>query len=338
LGRRRQLEEFFERAQEAFGRAPRPQWSRFRLGPLDLEIGQAGGLPQRGWTRPLALSEPGSEPVAGRILAWDDSAGDSRFPAPPWGAQYCYTRRGDIRGYGDDRFRLAYNYEARLFTMWDCHQRLGLYWTPSMHSLPGYEWAAPMRTLLFWLGLEHGLQLTHAAAVGLERGLLLSGKGGSGKSTTALACWHAGMNLIGDDYCWVRPGPPVTAFALYRSARISPNPCVELPGWQAKEGWSHDKLGLDLSQIDSTRLVHSLTIQALIMPRVKNCGQGELRASTFEEGLRSLALTTVGQLAGAGPASLAILQQVAQSLPVYQLDLVPPAREMAQLLGEFLRK
>lgn len=330
-----QLESFFDEACMAFDRAPERRVLPCSLGPLQLQLELAGGLGRRNWSEPLALRPAPATEAGPRILAWDDSLQSSGFPPPPWQGRYCYTRRGDIRGISSPRFRLAYNYEARLLTVWDRQRQLGLYWTPDCQHLPGYEWAAPMRTLLFWMGLEAGLQLTHAAAVGKEHGILLAGKGGSGKSTTALACWQAGWKLVGDDYCWLSPGPPVRAYSIYRSARLCDNPQVGLPDWPDESRWRWEKRALNLTQLGLPGLVDRLDIHALVLPRVLADPSASLNLQPCEPGqsLGSLALTTLGQLAGAGPDSQWILRRVTEQLPAYRLDLVPPATAVAQLLG-----
>lgn len=332
-----QLEDFFGRARDAFYRSASPQSRLVDLGPITVELGLAESLRQRDWTLPLALRPATRETASGSLLAWDDSLHDSQFPAPPWGSNYVYTRRGDVRGYADPRFCLAYNYQARLLTMWDRQQRLGIYWTPHLRSLPDYEWAAPMRTLLHWLGLEHGLQLTHAAAVGADgQGLLLAGKGGSGKSTTAVACWYAGMSLVSDDYCWVTSQPEPRAWALYHSARLLPKQPTDLPDLAGEPSWSGDKVALNLAQINPSGLSPWLHLKALLMPQLARISQAGLRPASAEEGLRALALTSIGQLAGAGPHSLKLLEPVARALPAYSLDLCHPVSSVPPLLRSLL--
>ena len=56
--------------------------------------------------------------------------------------------------------------------------------------LPPWERACPLRALLTWWAAPERLLMAHGAAVGSGEGaLLLAGPGGSGKSTTALACF-----------------------------------------------------------------------------------------------------------------------------------------------------
>ena len=229
------LEEFFDHALQAFSRVEGPSREVARLGPLQIELNVGPALAQRKWSEPLALRQPTSDRVDAQFYVWDDSTGSTRFPAPPWGNNYVYTHRGDVKGFSDKLIRVAFNWDSKLLNLWHTERRIGLYWTLDSDTLPTYEWAAPLRTQLHWLGSHHGLQLTHAAAVGLNgRGLLLAGKGGAGKSTTSLACWNAGWQFVSDDYCWgtsPEPGPiPSTRRpSSFRKSQI----CLRGIGWSA---------------------------------------------------------------------------------------------------------
>ena len=97
----------------------------------------------------------------------------------------------------------------------DVHARLGHYWVPDGNRAPPWEQAAPFRGISSstWVA-RHGRRYVHGAAVGIGgRAALIVGPGGSGKSTTALTCFAAGMDYAGDDYCIVDPAS-TSVFAL----------------------------------------------------------------------------------------------------------------------------
>ena len=77
-----------------------------------------------------------------------------------------------------------------------------------------------------------GRQLVHAAAVGTDEGaLLITGRGGVGKSTTALACLEAGMQFLGDDYVVVGLDPEPQVYRLYGSAKLTSNSSSAFRTW-----------------------------------------------------------------------------------------------------------
>ena len=88
-------------------------------------------------------------------------------------------------------------------------------------NLPWWEGGAPFRRQLHWALAPDALPV-HAAAVGDARGAaLLVGRGGSGKSSTAVACLAAGLGFLGDDYCILRFEPEPVVHSLYCSAKVT---------------------------------------------------------------------------------------------------------------------
>ena len=70
--------------------------------------------------------------------------------------------------------------------------------------------------------------MVHAASVGSSTGgALLIGKGGSGKSTAALACLSSSLMYAGDDYCLVTAEPSPAAYCLYNTAKLKKDTDLE---------------------------------------------------------------------------------------------------------------
>lgn len=74
-----------------------------------------------------------------------------------------------------------------------------------------------------WAGTE-GLLPVHGAAVGTGgKGVLLAAKGGGGKSTLAVSCLLAGMELVSDDFLLLNTQGPVSAMPLFSMIKINPD-------------------------------------------------------------------------------------------------------------------
>jgi hypothetical protein len=102
-------------------------------------------------------------------------------------------------------------------------------WLDSPERLPWYDEAAPLRVILGRWAAARGLRVLHAGAVGRVDGcLLLIGRGGAGKSTTALSCLGSELAYLADDFCLARADDP-TAFSLYSSAKMSDDTVAMLP-------------------------------------------------------------------------------------------------------------
>jgi hypothetical protein len=281
------------------------------------------------FTRALGEGANGAIEPGSLIWAWDERSTGVACPSPPWGHYSPYTRRGDVPCFQDPRYLCAYNSGSQVLCLYDREERRGIYWTRDAERLPGWEQTAPMRTLLHWHGLAHELQMTHGAVVD---GLLLAGKGGSGKSTTALACLEAGMPFLCDDYCYISVEPEPTAYGILANARVFAHSLDWLPELaQLEQRVSDEKVSLNLD----SRRVPEMSLRAILLPRVASNHHGAiLETASLSEALKAVALPTMAQLPGAGPETYAILSKLCQELPVYHFLLNRPACEIPDLLKE----
>ena len=339
--------EFFDQAlttyQASAASTPTRVECRLDLAGDVLHLRVAGDALGARLTRSLShLEVPGTRTASVTIFAWDDVSTPARMPPPPWGTANVYTRRGDLRGFGDDRILAAYNFGAGTLSLFDVERRAGLFWVRDPSVLPGYELAAPFRVLLHWVARATGGHLVHGAAVGTPHGgVLLVGRGGSGKSTTALACLAGGLFYVGDDYCLVRLGPPFV-HSLYCSAKVWDDSVRQLPQLQAaaapdlhRDG---EKAVFVLDRRRGDRILPGCPLRAILLPRVTGAGPTRLRPATPREALQALAPSTMAQLAGADARSVAIMTALARQLPCYHLELgsdlpeIPPV--IVRLLAE----
>ena len=221
----------------------------------------------------------------------------------------------------------------------DVHARLGHYWVPDGNRVPPWEQAAPFRGIFSTWVARHGRRYVHGAAVGIGgRAALIVGPGGSGKSTTALTCFAAGMDYAGDDYCIVDPAS-TSVFALYRSAKLHPENLSRVPwlsGRALNEGDSTDKLVYFPKPAGRGRIVSSMKIAAILLPRVADTGPSRLAPVSAGAALAAIAPTTLLQLTNADAAALSDLARLARSVPAYRLDLGPDMDGVVDLIRGLL--
>ena len=129
----------------------------------------------------------------------------------------------------------------------------------------------------------------HAAAVGSECGAaLITGKGGLGKSTTALSCLGKGLNYVGDDYVVVQLDPFARVHSLYCTAKLNWDQMARFPRF-ADLAKKHDhpeseKAVMYLYPEMRGQIVRSLPLKAIMTPHISDRPQTEL------EGISTLAL------------------------------------------------
>ena len=153
------------------------------------------------------------------INVWDSESTGISMPPPPC-AQTHFTDRGDIWGYGGNRFRTAFHWIECSVSVFDRLTRTGSWWVKGSGALPYWTKASPLRSLFHWWMEMNGKQLLHAAAVGTPQGaVLITGKGGVGKSTTALSAIRRGLRYAGDDYVIAGLKPEPAVYSLYRDRK-----------------------------------------------------------------------------------------------------------------------
>jgi hypothetical protein len=263
--------------------------------------------------------------------------------SPGGDIQGVFTSRGDVRGFGNERILVAYNWEANAMTLLDKKMNLAMYWTHDCRRLPSYEVSAPLRTALHWWLNQFGLQFVHSGAVGNSRGgVLLSGRGGVGKSTTSLACLNADLHYVSDDYCLIAADPEPYAYSIYNTAKLHPDTVRQMssvrPAISARRFDDTDKAVLFLNPYFAEKIITGFPIRAILLPMITDSRVTTVTHTSSGDALKALALSTMSQLAYAGQSTLSIMQKVVHAVPCYYLHLGRDLAEIPGVIAELLRE
>ena len=336
---------YFARARQAFELAAANTGAAverdFLIGGHGVRLRFAGQGWLPGFTAALehrAAQLPGPPDVT--ICLWDDATTGAQMPEPPWSRDE-YTPRGDIPRFNDERYRAAYQRDAGLLSLLDARAGLALIWTPKAARLPRYELTFPARSVLYWWLQARGLQLVHGGAVGTDQGgVLLVGKGGSGKSTTALACLHHGMRYAGDDYVLVTSEPRPTAHSVYSSGKLHADHIQRLPFLLPLvtngEHLQNEKALLLLNEHYGARLAPDLPLSAIVLPRVTGQPATTFRRISGARAMTALAPSTLLQLPGAGSQDYENMGRLARRLPAYSLELGQDLDQLANVVQRLI--
>ncbi len=235
--------------------------------------------------------------------------------------------RKEIKVYDSDQIRSNFHIGPNILSLLDRQQNLAYYWIEDAQDIPYWEKGSPLQTILNWWTTEHQCQYVHAGAVGTPGGgVLLAGKGGAGKSSTALACIDSSLVYASDDYCLVTNNPAPYVYSLYNTAKLKGQADLERFPRLAPLINNIDRLGLEkamlfLHQHYPKKIVQGFPIKAVLIPQVTGKLDTKLRPTTAGAALRSLAPSTMFQLAGTGQIALQMMSSLVKQVPCYVLEL-----------------
>ncbi len=287
------------------------------------------------------------------VCVWDDVTTCSVMPPPPWighalkdhrgHIEGLYTNRGDIRGFNQNRIKAAYNWSAGSLSMYDPDQQIALYWTRDARTLPAYETSAPLRSILNWWAEERGCHFAHGAAVGTVHGVvLLAGKGGSGKSTAALAALNHGLSYISDDYCLVAPEPTPTAHCVFSSAKVDPGSVSRLDhlakACSTAGNPDDEKTVLFLYPHFAGQISRNQPLRAILLPRITGKPDSALSPASRAECIKALTVSMMCQFPGAGKKAADMMIRLADALPCYTLDFGTDLTQAPDIISSLLKQ
>lgn len=273
------------------------------------------------------------------ICLWDSGSTGVRRPAVPWREHYAV--RGEVEGYNTERIYTVFDHESFGLSMLDSARNLAVLWAADTERIPYWIKGAPLRTILHWWMGGRGKQLVHSAAVGTSAGgVLLVGKGGSGKSTAALASLEAGLLYAGDDYVIVSDDPRPCAFSLYNSAKVAPDRLAAFPGLAAyidnAERLDAEKALLFIRGAHAKQLSAGFPLSAVLVPRVTGLRNTIIRKAPRAASLAALAPSTIFGHPRGGEAEFRFLAKLVKRLPAYVLECGTDLTQIPQAITDLL--
>ena len=269
------------------------------------------------------------------ISLWDSASTGTRLPLLVasliqllrlrWWEQL--DGRREIRGYSSPRLRASFHLGPDILSALNTLGAAAVYWVEDASTIPYYERGYPLQTLLNWWAEGHGRYYVHAAAIGTTAGgALLAGRGGSGKSTTTLACARAGLGVAGDDYTLVSVDPVPYGYSLYNTVKLKALEDIDrfpqlLPSLSNADRLAEEKPMLSLHNHYPQCVLRSFPIRAILLPQVRRGTDTWLEPSSPIDALRALAPSTILQLPGNGQAAFGAMARLVRSVPCYTLAL-----------------
>lgn len=322
----------------------------YRLGPGALRLSFAGEAMVANVVSALAhLPLAGDESPALAIRVWD-RATTGRSPlllsalmrSLSWNWHEHLGPRGEIRGFDGGRFGASFHPGPNILSLLDHHTGQGLYWVDDAAAVPWHETGSPLRTLLSWWAIRHDWLFVHAAAIGIETGAaLVVGKGGSGKSTTALVCLRDGLTYFGDDYVLVASTPTPEVHSVYGTAKLKgPEDLRRFPeladAITKRQRGQDEKALLFLAGRHGKQLMPRSPLRVILVPRITPTGETTATPVGAGAALAALAPSTLMQLPGSDASSLRAMAALVRALPCFDLRLGTDIARIPGVIREVL--
>jgi hypothetical protein len=224
------------------------------------------------------------------------------------------------------------------------HQELneGFYFIPDPENIPYWEGDFPLRMIFHWWLKQTSYQPVHAAAVGTnDGGVLLVGKGGSGKSTSALACVNSCLKIAGDDYVLLNCENKIV-YSMFSLTKLNDRSLVLLrnldvqPNQLSKAIEGKYRLQLFPSYKDS--LIQKMPVVAILLPEVTDNKHTVIQPCSPGDAIRALAPTTLFQLPGLREEAFQKMAIFSRQTPAFRLKLGSDSPvSLPEMIQSFIR-
>ena len=232
-----------------------------------------------------------------------------------------------------------------MFSLLNYKHKLCIHWFKDVAQLPYYEKGAPLRIILHWWMQKQGRQLIHGAAVGLpEGGVILAGKGGSGKSTTMMTSFESKLMHTGDDWNILGMDPHPAVYTVYNSFKLHPDHLRKnfphlLPMVSNAQKLDAEKAMIFLHEHYPHKITAGFPIQAILLPRVTGLPETTLKKAGASEVLKAMFPETFSAdyAYAALQDSFNFISTFAKQLPCYFLELGTDLPEIPKVIVRLIK-
>ncbi len=245
------------------------------------------------------------------------------------------TAWGEWKCSADGRFLVHHRRTA--MEIYDRRDRRILGWSIGPLFVSHHERGRPLLKLLIHWHRDNRTHLIHGGLVETDGvGVLLVGKGGCGKSTTAMLCTLDGMTFLSEDFLAIGRGPlgEYLGYSIYGSAKLHPDHLERFPRLNSvalpPEHPEDDKSLLFLDDLPGAKIGVQVPIGAVVAPRIADSDGCRFHRIGSGKALMDLAPSTLLLLnaygLGVGRGEVISRQMdgfgdLLNACPCYRLDL-----------------
>lgn len=232
--------------------------------------------------------------------------------------------------------RAIHNADDKRWDIFDLNDRFGLRLQCQTDSTAPWEVTAPLANFCSWIAHCDDKVMLHAASVSTgNRGALLVGHGGAGKSGTTLGTLMGGMSSAGDDYIQLSTEPRYVAHSIYKTVKQDAKGLERLGlvnnfnlNWQGKAVFCPSDIG-------ASEICQSVPINVILVPKV-GARETSFQATSAIEVCKTLTFSTLKQLAWGQDKVFRTCATLVRDLPCYQMNVSADNDEIIEKLTTFL--
>lgn len=272
------------------------------------------------------------------INLWDVSSTGAAIISPPWKSETPH-HLGLIESFSNEGIFTLQQPGSGAIYMYHEEKCQANYCVFSKQNIPYWESDFPLRMIFHWFFKNSSLQPVHSAVVGTHQGgLMLVGKGGSGKSTTTLSCLQSSLKIAGDDYVLIDTNTK-RAYSLFNICKLSPQSLQLLKHKHIAEerlsGPIDGKFRIALE--GENDMLHEVPIKAILLPQVSYHTETTIIPCSAAESLLALSPTTLFQLPGLRELAFKKMSDLVRSIPNYHLLLGSDIKQIPDILHQFIQ-
>jgi hypothetical protein len=236
---------------------------------------------------------------------------------------------------------LLFHFTEQVISIYDRKNKRAFFWIKNLAELGSWHLAKPFRTLFHWILSESSISMLHGAVVATENGgVLITAKGGSGKTTTALAFVLNGGFYLSDDYAAISPENK-RVYSLYNSAMLTDDNlnrfAIFKPFVRNLNRLATEKSLINICDTHPDLLRRSVNLKAILIPTIAKISKSEIVKVNKVKALMAI-VPTIRSLKNFEQEKLSAAKIVVDSLPCYQLNLSTDMTEVAQTIKHFINQ
>lgn len=274
------------------------------------------------------------------VHVWESESTMTEMP-PALGSAVAGDGTGPVYYFEEDGVRAISKW--RTLTAYDTSSGDAWFWAPSAGEMLSWDWASPLRAVLHWWLGRRGILQIHGGAVGEPSGgVVIVGRGGSGKSSTSLAALLGGLAYAGDDFVALEGGDTPYVHSLYSSGKLESHQLERFPSLAPAvvnpRRLPEEKAVISAARVEGALTTSGFPLRAVLVPRIKGGPETTLVPTSATTALVALAPSTIFQLHPPQEDVLATMAAILRRVPCFSLQLGTELERIPPVIASLLRE